>query len=286
MIFAEHNETENITATMQTMSGKKQFNCSFQACPNPICTCRTLTITFIPLDVIPDNEPHPVEIDLPKKKLVDSFKKSASKENLNFAKTVLSQMNADDFLVLHFQHHRIKNEFTKNVDIDTVEAFFDYDSVEEHSELYAYTDVFPFATALDFETGEGKFFVIDQYCLREDCKCTTVSLGIVQILPDKKSRKSKGKEVCYIDLDYKKRRWEIDKEISPEPSLQEIRTAIKKHEPKLYELLLSRHRKLKRIYSNNKRQHREEAPVKVPVKIGRNDPCPCGSGKKYKTCCM
>jgi uncharacterized protein len=32
------------------------------------------------------------------------------------------------------------------------------------------------------------------------------------------------------------------------------------------------------------------APVKQPVKneskIGRNDPCPCGSGKKYKSCCL
>jgi preprotein translocase subunit SecA len=26
-------------------------------------------------------------------------------------------------------------------------------------------------------------------------------------------------------------------------------------------------------------------PVKKSVKVGRNDPCPCGSGKKYKTCC-
>ena len=25
-------------------------------------------------------------------------------------------------------------------------------------------------------------------------------------------------------------------------------------------------------------------PVKKAVKIGRNDPCPCGSGKKYKYC--
>ena len=25
-------------------------------------------------------------------------------------------------------------------------------------------------------------------------------------------------------------------------------------------------------------------PVKVGPKIGRNDPCPCGSGKKYKQC--
>jgi preprotein translocase subunit SecA len=22
------------------------------------------------------------------------------------------------------------------------------------------------------------------------------------------------------------------------------------------------------------------------VRVGRNDPCPCGSGKKYKNCCM
>jgi preprotein translocase subunit SecA len=27
------------------------------------------------------------------------------------------------------------------------------------------------------------------------------------------------------------------------------------------------------------------APVRAAVKVGRNDPCPCGSGKKYKKCC-
>ena len=26
-------------------------------------------------------------------------------------------------------------------------------------------------------------------------------------------------------------------------------------------------------------------PVKVEKKIGRNEPCPCGSGKKHKKCC-
>ena len=25
--------------------------------------------------------------------------------------------------------------------------------------------------------------------------------------------------------------------------------------------------------------------VRTTPKIGRNDPCPCGSGKKYKNCC-
>lgn len=31
-------------------------------------------------------------------------------------------------------------------------------------------------------------------------------------------------------------------------------------------------------------QRPKQVPVHV-VKIGRNDPCSCGSGKKYKKCC-
>jgi len=27
-------------------------------------------------------------------------------------------------------------------------------------------------------------------------------------------------------------------------------------------------------------------PIRVEKKIGRNEPCPCGSGKKYKKCCI
>jgi len=26
-------------------------------------------------------------------------------------------------------------------------------------------------------------------------------------------------------------------------------------------------------------------PLKAAQAVGRNDPCPCGSGKKYKKCC-
>jgi SWIM/SEC-C metal-binding protein len=29
-----------------------------------------------------------------------------------------------------------------------------------------------------------------------------------------------------------------------------------------------------------------QTPIKSEQKIGRNDPCLCGSGKKFKKCCM
>ena len=38
---------------------------------------------------------------------------------------------------------------------------------------------------------------------------------------------------------------------------------------------------LKRFYKEQK----ESGTVRKEKKIGRNDPCPCGSGKKYKKCC-
>ena len=30
----------------------------------------------------------------------------------------------------------------------------------------------------------------------------------------------------------------------------------------------------------------KKRPVRKVQKVGRNDPCPCGSGKKYKNCCL
>ena len=38
---------------------------------------------------------------------------------------------------------------------------------------------------------------------------------------------------------------------------------------------------LKALY----KEQRDSGTVRKPKKIGRNDPCPCGSGKKYKNCC-
>ncbi len=39
------------------------------------------------------------------------------------------------------------------------------------------------------------------------------------------------------------------------------------------------------MMTNANGQPTKKQPVKADKKIGRNDPCPCGSGKKYKQCC-
>jgi uncharacterized protein len=44
-----------------------------------------------------------------------------------------------------------------------------------------------------------------------------------------------------------------------------------------------RHFETKRLHE--KKQLGETTVRRIAPKIGRNDPCPCGSGKKFKQCC-
>jgi hypothetical protein len=40
------------------------------------------------------------------------------------------------------------------------------------------------------------------------------------------------------------------------------------------------------LLNDTPKEQEESAPLPSESKIGRNNPCPCGSGKKYKKCCM
>ncbi len=35
-----------------------------------------------------------------------------------------------------------------------------------------------------------------------------------------------------------------------------------------------------------KQLSKKNKPIRVPLEVARNAPCPCGSGKKYKNCCL
>jgi preprotein translocase subunit SecA len=41
----------------------------------------------------------------------------------------------------------------------------------------------------------------------------------------------------------------------------------------------------KYVIENKQEEEAPKKPLRKEKQIGRNDPCPCGSGKKYKKCC-
>ena len=55
---------------------------------------------------------------------------------------------------------------------------------------------------------------------------------------------------------------------------------------KAYVKRLKKHYQMTRKAAADQRAGRDANPVSIKEKVGRNEPCPCGSGKKYKKCCM
>jgi uncharacterized protein YecA (UPF0149 family) len=51
---------------------------------------------------------------------------------------------------------------------------------------------------------------------------------------------------------------------------------MKKKHPKLHELMVE-------VFDQDLTERKLSLTLK---EVGRNDPCPCGSGEKYKRCCL
>lgn len=62
------------------------------------------------------------------------------------------------------------------------------------------------------------------------------------------------------------------------------RHPIRAFQPEL-EALAPRGRRARQLYANTAEEATPKTIVRTGPKVGRNDPCPCGSGKKYKKCC-
>ena len=72
-----------------------------------------------------------------------------------------------------------------------------------------------------------------------------------------------------------------DPEIRPEPISPKKREHIKAH---MAAGLLQAYRSFRAQRQVSPAAHASESRRSTP-KVGRNDPCPCGSGRKYKKCC-
>jgi hypothetical protein len=283
MVFSVENETDNIVAAIQSGDITRRYECTLASCDNPVCVCGTVYMSFSPLEHEDEDNlisPYKVDIDVVQKKLAYKDKKKVSKENLKFAKSLLSSMDEADFQLLWRFYFNYKNEKTEKAPIDSIEAVFDYQQVENDGLMYAYKDVLPYGDHL-FVSMKGKdCLIFDQYCLLPKCSCTDTTLTFFS----EEGTDKKGKELFSVALNYKKKQWGAVEGHAVSVDVESARSAIEEQIPDIYKRLLKRHKKLKGIYAHCKKKHFSQQ-TQLP-KVGRNDPCPCGSGKKYKKCCL
>lgn len=290
MVFSFDNDQNKIIATIQNHNRTENYECVISACENPVCVCETVYLELIPMQLDDDNEEYlhrrKVEIDIDEKALGYKSTKKIPKKDLKFSKLFLSKLDEHDFQILYKSHFEYKNKISEKASPDMIDGYFDYHEVEYNGLMSAYNDILPYGDQFLATIKEEQCIIFDQYCLLPKCPCTDTNLDIISI--DKHGKK--GNELCFVSLNYRKKRWKLIDESSSSLSLKTVRTAIEEQIPDIYKQMHKRHKKLKAIYDHCKKKHYapKYAPKQEPQfpKAGRNDPCPCGSGKKYKKCCL
>jgi len=272
-----------ITATISDGPITGKYECDVTVCNNPLCMCEDVKLHLTPIDAegnrVPEPPPRFMEIDLAGKKLKD--KKTLPKEDQLFAEAFLTKLTEDDFDELLKLHYLIKNKITEEAPADSIDAHFEYKKIERDGLMQIYTDILPYGDQLCAEIDGKNCIILDQYCVKPKCDCREAMLDIVNAAVVSK----KEKELCYIKVDYRKRVWKLHEESPPFSPLDKLRTILEKQLPDFYATLQKRHDRLKAIYAfSRKKNFIPEEPLVLP-KVGRNDPCPCGSGKKFKKCC-
>jgi len=286
MVFSGNKEEKKISATITNGNLVEKFNCSFWACDNPVCSCGSLTIEFSPAqnESFSDHQlsSFTIDMDIVERKLEFKDKGKVSKDILAFSELLLSQLGEDDFQLLNQRHFAYKNKITENASLENIDAYFEYHEVEHNGLMSAYNDVLPYGDQIQITINEQECFVLDQYCLLPKCSCSDVTLSLVAIDIAGKN----GDELCSVEVNYRKKRWKTVEGVLLKVSTKAVKSAIEEQVPDFYKRVLKRHVKLKGIYAHCKKKHfAPKTPIEL-LKIGRNEPCPCGSGKKYKKCCI
>lgn len=276
--------SQSIVAEISNEQNAERYECALSVCPSPSCACRVIQLDLLHINA-GDNDTQPpsryVKIDLFDKSLEPMKKDKAQLEELRFAKKFLACLNDEDFDLLSRRHFEIKNRLTEEAAPDTIDAVFDFGRIERIGALAGYNDVLPFADRMYATVAGKKYRILDLYCLQPRCLCTDTNLSVI----DSDESGGRGKELCCIGVNYKNKAWKMVEEGSLSLDPDVLRSALENEAPDLYDTLHKRHVKLKSIYNFSKKRHSAASQPIIAPKIGRNDLCPCGSGKKFKKCC-
>ena len=132
-----------------------------------------------------------------------------------------------------------------------------------------------------------RWWVSDAYCANPECNCCDT---LLVFHPTKDSESEIRDAVC---VDYKLRKSYTIREIDGEQITTNAAHDLVKNwfdnKPVWFtdDEIRSRSRQMKRVMARTM-QHRaaqRTGKARHVMKAGRNEPCPCGSGKKFKVCC-
>lgn len=244
------------------------FKITTVMCSNPECPCREMSLEICSVRRLGSEKPTHGTAILHATYFVESDRiEIANASPMSFAADdatwILEHLRADHLDWLRERWNRGRAQLTDEP--DGLPADW------EPGTLVPYDEVFRVDWDLTIVHEKRTYFVVDQYCPNPNCTCDRVVAAFYDLTDD-------GRHVGSVEALLRDGR---KVKINGEPL-----TSL------LWNAVLDQHgvKELRRRHSRILDVVERSAPIAEPAraakKIGRNDPCPCGSGKKYKRCCL
>ncbi len=271
-------------------------------CDNPECDCRDVHLKIIPVD---ENLPPFIKINKN-----DSLLGIKEYENFISADQYISAvLNIDNGEITYngkspiqaYESDLLESMETRLIKENNLLAVFkrrwriakkiNWDSYKrkdwswwEPGSLVSWYEAFPDDWDFLIRENGQHIYLDDQYCVTPGCKCKDAALSFYATT-DKKKSDLLG--TLFINL----KKISVDSVAStsiPVEKLKDIWSEFRYEYPTLVKTLNTRQKKLRKALTEVLTEKKSKKPdIKAPLpKVGRNAPCPCGSGKKYKKCCL
>lgn len=255
-----------------------------ESCTTPDCSVRHLNLRAIALDIDEDFDPAALgtdalrakfetdamdaQLDLDDGRVLPEDDDGRVPLSTDWVEYLESQIDGELLDVLHEKWLRAKGMTS----VPTKEW-----EPRDPGGLVGWYEAHPSDRVDLYNDGDDTFLAEDLHCVNPTCTCSEAvvafSLATVRSAPDIGSVRVR---VPSLEV--------VEREVKPDKAALLDR---------LWHALATRHRNLGERLSQRKKHMAELAsdvrrrtPVtRSAARVGRNDPCPCGSGKKYKRCC-
>ena len=266
----------------------ENYRIQWSICENPLCTCEDVEFAFEGVDdgppgVANDMSRYVFSLDVGEKRIVSKDDRALSTATSNFARAFMKDLDTNQWNDIQTAFYSYKVHVTKNCDIEELNPAFPMEQIEYEGIMVGWQDIFPYAEDISINDGPTQYYFDDQYCINSTCSCKDVALAI---LPIENGIAQGGDSSPAVRYNYMNGKWKL--ETLPADNSQPVGRIMGKLSESLPDLsgtLKTRHGILRRLYGKYRQNQGLETTGQPKQKIGRNEPCPCGSGKKYKMCC-
>jgi hypothetical protein len=284
----------------------KRWSVDLAVCVNPFCRCANVDFRCIP-EGAADHQAAPVRfsLDTQTRSIDRGPGRGGDAVSDSLSESVVRELGDPGWQYLREYLLVAKQEQIENCDVKRSDADFPPEVLRGEVTTVGFSEIFPLAAAFSFTIGSEQWVAVDDYCVNPDCDCHHAVLQFVT-LEHKRGLLGLARKIPpAMYYDYRDRTFEdAGGSGAHEPSLKALLDGVRDEWPDLESRARKRHRMLKALFKRALRKYESEtdrsrsardsrstpspqSPLPKPGTAipGRNDPCPCGSGKKYKKCC-